>query len=312
LVEIWPSNSGAISVFLLENAKRFLNLHPAQDIKQFFDFEEILTRPPRGKKVQFEISTPLLNAFIPLRIVRTCRVLGLAVNRNYRKYLQYFESTLHEQLSFSSIPDSRFDPAELAFCLEGMLLASRPSVDAALFKRVLDVLRSAQETSAHWRPTKPFLRNERGMVLFPLSVEAANALIRSCRLLDGDRRYDVFTEEVIQLLRRFWEWLSARRISITVDGKDLLGWHSEHIADIDSIQLWDTAQIIEFLLGLRHLLHLHIARTTLRLARFDVKAPSVPEDPWSCATRGLQKLRVRPVMADGQPAAAAATIVAKF
>ncbi len=105
---------------------------------------------------------------MPLRIVRACSKLGIQ-NLSNGGYLSYFESTLHDQLSYSSIPDSRFDPAELIFCLEGVLRLSEQSVDIPLFERVLDVLEAAQQTSAQWRPNKPFLGNERGLVLFPVS-----------------------------------------------------------------------------------------------------------------------------------------------
>jgi ATPase family associated with various cellular activities (AAA) len=112
--------------------------------------------------------------------------------------------------------------------------------------------------------------------------------MRSCRLLDYDKRFDRFTGEIIRLLRRFWEWLAARRIGFTLDGTKLHGWHSEHVADVDSIQLWDTAQVVEFLLGFRYRLRLHIAHTTLRLARFDVRTPAKAQAPWSEKTRSLQ------------------------
>src|SRR5690606_41411447 len=55
--------------------------------------------------------------------------------RSLSKFRQYFESLLHDHLSYSTIPDSRFDPAELAFCLEGLLRIQRSSVDRALMDR---------------------------------------------------------------------------------------------------------------------------------------------------------------------------------
>ena|ERR1700722_14983089 len=72
------------------------------------------------------------NAFIILRIARAFVDL---TNGTPSGYKAFFETRLHEQLSFSSIPDSRFDPAELAFCLEGLLICARESVDPVLFIR---------------------------------------------------------------------------------------------------------------------------------------------------------------------------------
>jgi len=61
------------------------------------------------------------NAFVILRIARAFTDL---TNKTPSNYKAFFETRLHEQLSFSSIPDSRFDPAELAFCLEGLLVCA--------------------------------------------------------------------------------------------------------------------------------------------------------------------------------------------
>ena len=66
-----------------------------------------------------------------------------------------FETRLHDHLSFKEIPDSRFDPAELAFCLEGMLLLRRDSMHGHLFDRVLNVMAEAQEAIAYWRAETP-------------------------------------------------------------------------------------------------------------------------------------------------------------
>jgi hypothetical protein len=154
---------------------------------------------------------------------------------------------------------------------------------------VLDVIEAAQRTSAHWRPSKPLLRNERGLVLFPISVEAANSLLWSCATLDKNDRFQRYSERYIALFRRFWDWLAARRVTLErPDGRRFTGWHSDHVADPDSIQLWDTAQVVDFLLGYRRSLHNHIARTTLRLARFDVRRPREPERPWSESTLELE------------------------
>src|SRR5262249_45830146 len=120
------------------------------------------------------------NAMIGLRIAQALRTNLRSTADNLQSFRTYFETTLHEQLSYSSIQDSRFDPAELAFSLEGLLVSQPNVVDRILFLRVLDVMKHAQEQSAFWRSVKPFLATDRGMSLFPVSVEVANSLIRSC------------------------------------------------------------------------------------------------------------------------------------
>jgi hypothetical protein len=227
-----------------------------------------------GRKCYFqklEDSRVVSDAFIPLRVIHAATAIGA---KPISGYGEFFESRLHDQLSFSMIPDSRFDPAELTFCLEGLLLSrfslGSSTVDHALFERALAVLNQAQKESAYWRPTKPFLANERGMVLFPLSVEAANSLLRSCELFDRDRLHGTFGSANLGLFRRYWQWLQARMVRIELRGTRLVGWNSEHVNEPDAIHVWHTSQIVEFLLSYRRLLQVHMARTTLVRSRFTV------------------------------------------
>ncbi|TPM94438.1 AAA family ATPase [Mesorhizobium sp. B2-1-3A] len=219
------------------------------------------------------------NAIIYLRIIQSNTIFQESSSDNLHGFRVYFEKNLHEQLSFSSIPDSRFDPAELAFCLEGLLLVQKDAVDRTLFKRVLEVLAKAQEQSAFWRPVKPFMANSKGFSLFPVSVEVANSLLRSCELYDGANLHETFGSMSIHLLRRYWQWLRARIVRFHKDGKEYIGWHSEHINETDSIHIWETSQVLEFLLNYRRALQAHIARTTLVLSRFLLREPKKKE--WS-------------------------------
>ncbi|TIL79746.1 MAG: AAA family ATPase, partial [Mesorhizobium sp.] len=239
-------------------------------------------------------SKTVANAFVPLLAVRAAQSLKQETFEKRATYLRYFESTLHDQLSYSHIPDSRFDPAELIFSLEGVLRLSEQTIDVRLFDRILDVLEQAQSTSAHWRPSKPFLRTEKGFALFPISVEAANSLLWCCERPDRDEPFHSRSERYIALFRRFWNWLAARRVTVPVNKGSqsrVSGWHSDHVADPNSVQLWDTAQVVAFLLGYRRSLYNHIARTTLRLSRFDVRRPERAEQSWSSQTQDGQRAR---------------------
>lgn len=267
-------------------AAELIAIDPVKDFRAYFDTEGVADA----------IRTDALaNAFVPLMAVRAHARLHDSEPDETSLHLRYFESTLHDHLSYSHVPDSRFDPAELIFALEGTLRLSEQTIDVRLFDRILDVLEEAQQTSAHWRPSKPFLRTEKGLVLFPVSVEAANSLLWSCQHLDErDEGFHSRSERCIALFRRFWNWLQARRVPVThteSGGKKLWGWQSDHVADHGSVQLWDTAQVIGFLLGYRRSLHNHIARTTLRLSRFNVRKPSLPEHSWSSDSREGQRAR---------------------
>ncbi|WP_296655275.1 ATP-binding protein [Paraburkholderia sp.] len=227
------------------------------------------------------------HAFTVLRLVQALQRLSAhlpasQVQDCFTACYQYFERLLHEQLSFSSIPDSRFDPAELMFCLEGMLICQENTVDRTVFDRVISVLSEVQKQSPYWRPVKPFLTTQKGYALFPVSVEIANSLMRACALLDGDSLQDTYGSRCVGLLRRYWQWLRARALRLQREGGVRIGWHSEHVNDPEVIHLWETSQVMEFLLSFRNALHRHVARTTLVLSRFTEKTPKVSS--WEAVT----------------------------
>jgi hypothetical protein len=244
------------------------------------------------------------NAFVPLRSLRAAIVLlDTKTAKGSPKYRVFFESTLHDQLSFSSIPDSRFDPAELIYCIEGLLLCAPESVDTSLFDRVLEVLAQAQNTSACWRPNKPFIASSTGAIMLPISVEGANSLMRSAAMMDKNRQYDTFTAKTLPLIQRFWHWLQAS--SVRFD--ECLGWHSEHVNAADLIHIWDTSQVTEFMIAFREMLERHIAAESLRLSRLSVRLAKPAKGKWPDITNEFEPLADDPV-AKNVPAAEKAPV----
>lgn len=232
--------------------------------------------------LQRERSRYYRNAFVPIRAIRAA--VGLAslgridgLPKRLPLLRNFFEVMLHEQLSFSAIPDSRFDAAELVFSLEGLVLCAREAVDEKLFYRVLEVLGEKQNTSAHWRPSKPFLAAMTGEIFLPLSVEVANSLMRSIAIMDDGRVHDTYTSKGAPLLKRFWSWLQARAVRLQIADTDCLGWHSEHINAPDIVHPWDTSLVIEFMINYHELLDREIQHTTLMLSGLQSKyfLPSV-------------------------------------
>jgi hypothetical protein len=221
-----------------------------------------------GEKVK---KSYLSNAFVPLRAIRAASDLDI-LSPDKARHRQFFEKTLHQQLSYSSIPDSRFDPAELIFSLEGLLLCAREAVDNTIFDRVLQVLQQQQDTSAHWRPNKPFIATSQGMILLPISVEGANSLMRSIAMMDHGLLHETFTAKSLPLLLRFWRWLRARSTRFDLGSTRCVGWHSEHVNEQNLIHLWDTSQVAEFMVFFREMLERHIATKALRLSRLSVKS----------------------------------------
>jgi len=271
--------------------------------------------PDFGSRVQdegcprFRRPDYVVNAFVPLRIVRCVNNLSVAgidlrpgdahpeanlESADFDPYQRYFESTLHDQLSFSAIPDSRFDAAELIFCLEGLLLCGRHAIDSRVFEHVVHILRDKQEISAQWRANRPVFATQQGMTMLPVSVESAVSLVRSIEIMDRRQDYHPFSTLAVPLARRFWRWLRARMVQFraletgipeTDKFSEFTGWHSEHVNDPGLIHLWDTSQVVEFMLGYRQMLQRSIAGRTLLLSRLKIDLPErelLPdwEDNW--------------------------------
>lgn len=245
----------------------------------------------------------LLNAFVPLRIARSIIALSEVTDASWpgdfkQNYRRFFESSLHEQLSYSDIPDSRFDPAELIFCLEGLLLIAPNAVDERLFDRVLNVLEARQDESAHWRPSRPIYATDQGMTMLPVSVEGAVSLMRSIAMTDRNKDFQPLSVRAVAMARRFWRWLQARAVRYELDfetfaaaneegrkaadvdakvrngSRHVMGWHSEHVNDPELIHLWDTSQVAEFMLAYRELLQRAIAGRTLKLSGLKINRPA--------------------------------------
>src|SRR5262249_28805429 len=116
------------------------------------------------------------------------------------QFREYFESLIHVQLSYKMIPDSRFDPAQLVFALEGSLLLGPTRLDDGTIARIFSVLTECQQGGdPYWRPLTPFVATKQGKVLFPVSVEVANSLLRACRRLDESRLHGTYFSRYIEL-----------------------------------------------------------------------------------------------------------------
>lgn len=205
------------------------------------------------------------HAFPLLRACHLYKALGQVLDEaTVRGVRDYFERKLHLHLSYYMIPDSRFDPAELVFSLDGCLMLDEDALDKQTIERVFNVIRESQKITPYWRPVAPIIATQRGKVLYPLSVEVANALLRICACLDGDRLHDSFFSENLSLFTRYAQWLRARIVrGKTAEGKNFCGWHSEHVSDINKVHTWETSQVLLYLHSCEAMLQDHIARKAL-------------------------------------------------
>jgi len=181
------------------------------------------------------------------------------LDKRTSKLLDYFMGKMHEHLSWAAIPDSRFDPAEMVFCVEGALTLNNDSIDRNTFDRVIDILKQSQEKSAYWRPVAPILFTAQGMALHPLSIEVVNSLMRICAISDNNKRHGRLFAKLETMLRRYYEWVSAQRVKINVAGKEFSGWHSENLSEKSRIDIWETSQVLLFLMSYGALLREQVA-----------------------------------------------------
>ncbi len=185
----------------------------------------------------------------------------------------WFEQAIKEQLAYASVPDSRFAPGQLAFALEGILQQERHALSSSTIKHIFETLERSQVGAAHWRPVMPLFSTAQGMVLYPVSVEIAASLLRTCEILDDDpqsRAYPANFSRLEPQLRHYCDWLGARVERVG----EHVGWHSEHVNEPGTIHLWETSLVLIFLVHYAAMLQRKIAADGLRAAnlipKFDI------------------------------------------
>jgi hypothetical protein len=193
-----------------------------------------------------------------------------------------FDDTIYRHLSYSSIGDQRFDPAELAFSLEGALLLHPNWIGRSTLDEVFEALKLSNEGHPFWRPLTPFLANDQGHILFLISIEVANSILRACEILDeGEGVANRFSQFEPQL-RRYAMWLLGEMEEIhneIPDEPNLVGWHTEYETKRD-IQLWHTSHVLVFLVHYVALLKRKIAAEGIDAAGLDVVRPVANQSYW--------------------------------
>ena len=276
-------------------------------------------RDPQAAASQpFEVPHP----FPLLRIAQlreAVRQMGHEPKQSPSWMRERFAERLRRNLADHVVTDSTFDAADLVFSLEGMLVSER-TPDEPLTEAVFNVIRESQERNAYWRPVKPFIATPQGHALLPLSIEVANSLLRSCHRLDLLFPERSFFSENLPLFKRYAQWLRSRLVEVKINGSTLRGWHSEHTLTENTIDLWETSQVIVFLLLYVDLLKRHVARSTLIAARLSVtrlpdhslsavkywEQKAIPKEPLSTSEKPRQVYHqvadhfVRPIESDGK------------
>jgi hypothetical protein len=189
---------------------------------------------------------------------------------------QFFEERLHLNLAANTIPDSAFDAADLVFSLEGLLLIDQ-TPDERRLETVFRVIGESQDRNPYWRPLRPFIATPQGFALLPLSIEIANSLLRICQRLRDEFPERSFFQENLSLFKRYAQWLRSRLVHIRQRTHEYAGWHSEHVLSTATIDLWETSQVVLFLLLYSDLLQQHIAAMCLKATGLTRRAQPAPK-----------------------------------
>jgi hypothetical protein len=190
----------------------------------------------------------------------------------------WFERRLHQHLAYWGVGDPRFDPAQLAFSLEGVLQHDADGLSPVTVEHVFNVLSRYQEREPCWRPVAPFMATDRGLSLFPLSAEVANSILRSCEILDRNELAPLHFAKFERQMWAYVSWLLARIERFTWNGNRVAGWHSDYAQERDTIHLWQTSQVLLFLLHFASLLQRKIAADGLNAANITPKNYTTLDD----------------------------------
>lgn len=231
--------------------------------QNFFDKARFfyLNDRPFDQSTESKMNRSGTSLLVSLCIDRLKYLLNQSIDSHYDKY----DSILYRQIAYSSIPDERFDPAQLAFALEGMILTrikNPPSLSTVI--KVLETLETAQNSNAFWRPMEPVIYTEMGYVLLPASIEVANSLLCTWTKLREYNFSSRITPLFWKLLTRYTTWLFSQGIQFQWRQINVFGWEAENIGKDRKIHLWQTSEILSFLLSWRELLNDLIAKESLK------------------------------------------------
>lgn len=251
----------------------------SDELKRKYDkFKSVMScRSEYLKRNNFKIEftdgyTQNETSFIPLRSLHLIKSIQSKIET--KELLKTFEATLHRHLSYSTIPDARFDPAELVFSLEGSLLINgHEALSTETIRSVLSALDKAQQNVASWRPVNPLFASKQGLVFMPLSVEVANSLLRSHNILQSSNQCADLLHEFSRMLSRYCHWLRAHKVEFKDAEATLYGWESEHIGSKGKIDLWQTSEITLFLMSFSIMLERQIRVDSLLASGLSVYSP---------------------------------------
>lgn len=255
--------------YLVQITRRLCGSHSGNNLRDFLDFSSEVDASKR--RVQNA------HALLALRALKVLFYLDIDDGGSFDRsiFYRFFEHKLHTLLSFRGIPDARFDPAELIFSLEGALLCGGDhSLSDDAIETCLNVIESAQRETPYWRPVNPLYSTAQGEILLPLSVEAANSVLRIVPLIDKRKSRRIHVDKHWSIFSSYYRWVKAQLVDLKISSGDVIyGWASEHVGNAKVIHTWQTAVITSFLIGYQSLLRARIASKSLEASGLKVDHP---------------------------------------
>lgn len=240
----------------------------------------------KNENTNNELKSTSINHIFPIiRVVH----LFKSIKENFNDEIDNIESEsklisnllerIYKQLSLHQVSSNMFDTAELVMPLEGLLLLDDDlkKTNKQLIRKIFEVISENQKSNLYWRPLQPFVTNERGFILLPLSIEVANSLLRICKYLQKNNH--LFFYDYFDIFHKYTEWLYSRKVVCKPLGVDeVMGWHSEHVSNENVIHPWETAQAIIYLLNYKSLLNDQISHNLFSKSYLSVKVDFIKKD----------------------------------
>jgi len=195
------------------------------------------------------------------------------VTDKYNEQLRsYLRTELVSQISYAASSDrSRLDIGALTYSLAAGLRSAALSPASPLARKALSIIFEHQQGGL-WSDIQPMSRTKEGFVHFPLNIEIANALLSILLTAVDAEVSDSWVKKIDEIM----DWVGG---TVNKAG-DFRGWCNEHDYAPDRIDLWVTAQVVQFLSGYADLRSRLVIRSAIERAGLVTIQGALVSMPW--------------------------------
>lgn len=205
------------------------------------------------------------------------------IKNRLKEALDYARSlmltTFYQQIGYHGSRHFGFDPAELIPSLASLGESKAMMPDQPLVDQALDIIREEQSRNIYWRPYRPFFMKEDGLVLLPLSVDSAHALLRIAKTMEC-------FEKLEPAFQRYFDWIITQK-KTPKNCKGMCAWCSENApgADLPNLprqtyHVWQTAEMALFAVEYGEQLAGYLQEDILEKSGFSVMPPKRIKVKW--------------------------------